>query len=128
MQSHEGRLQTAFRIFNFAKMLTHSSAAYSPTLTQSTQSRLLYCIAGKLRRDGFFKKNSQIINISLPLNRKGLHSSVVPINLSSVESRLHQNNMQKVKWGKRKIKHSDNRISYTNVFKRPRKKILNNIG
>ena len=30
--SHKGRLQSGFRIFELAKLLSHSSAAYSPTL------------------------------------------------------------------------------------------------
>lgn len=39
-QSHKGRLQSAFRIFEITKLLTHSSAAYSPRLTQLRQQRL----------------------------------------------------------------------------------------
>ena len=31
-QSHKGRLQSGFRIFELAKLLSHSSAAYSPIL------------------------------------------------------------------------------------------------
>ena len=53
-QTHEDRLQTGLRVFLFAKLLTHSSAAYSPTLKQCSQQRLLSIIAGKLRPAQFF--------------------------------------------------------------------------
>ena len=53
-QSHEDRLQIGFRIFMFTKLLTHSSAAYSPTLRQIRQHRLLSVLAGKLRTAHFF--------------------------------------------------------------------------
>jgi len=45
-QSHRGRLQIGFRIFELAKLLTYSSAAYSPTLTQISHQRLLSILAG----------------------------------------------------------------------------------
>ena len=48
-QSHRGRLQNGLRIFELAKLLTHSSAAYSPTLVQTT----VFMMAGKLRKSGF---------------------------------------------------------------------------
>ena len=126
VQSHEGRLQTAIRIFSFAKILTHSSASYSPTLSQCTQSRLLYNIAGKLRRDGFFPKGILSTDTSLRINREGLHSSVLPVNLSSVHARSYQNNMQKAMWAKRKKKPRNEHKSNTDIFRRPRKKMPKN--
>ena len=51
---HKDRLIIGLRIFSFAKLLTHSSATYSPTMIQQTQQRLLFTIAGKLRSSKFF--------------------------------------------------------------------------
>ena len=53
-QTHKDRLLIGLRIFSFAKLLTHTSATYSPTLIQQTQQRLLFTIAGKLRSSKFF--------------------------------------------------------------------------
>ena len=40
------------RVFVFCKLVTHSSACYSPTLTQTTQSRLIHLIASEIRYNG----------------------------------------------------------------------------
>ena len=53
-QIHRDRLQRGFRIFELSKLLTHSSAAYSPTITQTSQQKLLFLIASKLRTDVIF--------------------------------------------------------------------------
>ena len=53
-QTHKGRLQDVFRIFEMAKLLIHSSAAYSPTLTQFGQQKLLSLIARPIRHNRFF--------------------------------------------------------------------------
>ena len=53
-QIHSDRLQRGFRIFELSKLLTHSSAAYSPTTTQTSQQKLLFLLASKLRKAGIF--------------------------------------------------------------------------
>ena len=67
-QIHEDRLLTGLSIFLFCKLLTHSSAAYSPTLTQNSQQRLLYIIAGKLRTSNFFYYHPTSLHIHCLLN------------------------------------------------------------
>ena len=47
--SHITRLYTCIRVFVFCKLVTHSSACYSPTLIQTTQSRLIHLIASEIR-------------------------------------------------------------------------------
>ena len=54
IMSHQDRLQNGFRIFILAQLLAHFSASEFPTLTQTSQSRLLSVMAGKLRVNGFF--------------------------------------------------------------------------
>ena len=67
-QIHEDRLQIGLRIFLFCKLLTHSSAAYNPTLTQFSQQKLLYIIAGKLRCNNFFPLSSDITTHTSPID------------------------------------------------------------
>ena len=73
-QSHRGRLQIGLRVFELAKLLTHSSAAYSPTLIQTSQQRLLSILSGKMRQTSFLTSNSardsSIVRESLQLCRQ----------------------------------------------------------
>ena len=52
--AHIGRVKTGLAVFALAKLLTHSSANFTPTLTQVTQQRLLSQIAGQMRKVNFF--------------------------------------------------------------------------
>ena len=49
MMAHVDRMNNGISLFVMAKLLTHSSASYSPTLTQTSQRRLLCRIAGQIR-------------------------------------------------------------------------------
>ena len=117
--SHAGRLQSGFRIFLFAKLLTHSSAAYSPTLTQKSQSRLLSIIAGQIRQTRFFSTNLET-SVNLPQTRKTLHAPVLPINNVSRETRFNKRKSQDLMWKKSDIRPSKRSPSQTNIFRRPR--------
>ena len=66
-QTHKGRLQDVFRIFEMAKLLTHSSAAYSPTLTQFGQQKLLSLIARPIRHNRFFTPGKRGLQRSINL-------------------------------------------------------------
>ena len=84
-QSHKGRLQNGFRIFEFVKLLTHASAAYSPTLTQRRQCNLLSLISGRMRQIRFFPSlitNLHIFQNQLPLSRVSLQASYLQTNTS----------------------------------------------
>ena len=117
--SHAGRLQSGFRIFLFAKLLTHSSAAYSPTLTQKSQSRLLSIIAGQIRQTRFFSTNLET-SVNLPQTRKTLHAPVLPINKFTRETRFNKRKSQDLMWKKSDIRPSNRSPSQTNIFRRPR--------
>ena len=121
--SHRGRFENGIRIFLLFKLLTHSSAAYYPTLTQSTQSRLLSIIAGKIRHAGFFSPpNNPLIpwDSSIP-TRKDIHRSSVFINDHNTAMRTDKRRQESIMWKKRKIKPHLHFPNNTNIFKRPRK-------
>ena len=104
-QSHRGRLQNGLRIFELAKLLTHSSAAYSPTLVQTTQQRLLFMMAGKLRKSGFFSfpspcKINSADNVSQ--KKKSLNTTYREYDTSSAQARKIRVKANKQNWGKRK--------------------------
>ena len=127
-QIHRDRLQRGFRIFELSKLLTHSSAAYSPTITQLSQQRLLFTIASKFRRDGIFSTYYTRFgesNLSRPLEQKEsldfayykqTNSSL--ILTKKANQRLNKQNRNNRR--KRGIKRSP---TSTNIFKRPRIKI-----
>ena len=121
MKAHIGRINTGLKIFVLTKLLTHSSAAYSPTLTQVSQSRLLSQIAGKFREISFFP----------PTNQSGAYDRSISNNLD--HARVVQNDEITGKrqrdliknsemWTKRKLMRRPIRSNNTNVFKRARTK------
>ena len=122
-QIHEDRLQIGLRVFLFSKLLTHSSAAYTPTLTQFSQQKLLYIIAGKLRYNNFLPVPSDITPHTSPidLSRNQLQRAFVNEDASfsmirHIErERCNRNWKKTVK--KNRISHDNN----TNIFKRRRK-------
>ena len=122
-QCHRGRLQTAFRIFELAKLLTHSSAAYSPTLIQTSQRRLLSLIAGKLRDEGFFPAPplyQRGSSVQPCLARDSLQTVLVATDNSSALSRKCKSQANKLNWQKQKKPKRCKEGSTTNIFKRPR--------
>ena len=102
-QTHKGRLLDVFRIFVMAKLLTHSSAAYSPTLTQFGQQKLLSLIAGRIRHNRFFPPVQSVHAIFLiPTNRAlgTLQTHCVIEMPSSNLSRKNNRDENKQNWDK----------------------------
>ena len=124
-QTHKGRLQDVFRIFELAKLLTHSSAGYSPTLTQFGQQKLLSLIAGRLRRNGFFPPvhsahETSLIPTNVALNT--LHTPFILETSFSSFSRKNTRDENKQNWKKREKRMRSREPSSTNIFRRVRKK------
>ena len=89
-QCHLDRLQTGFRLFVFTKLLTHSSAAYSPTLQQKSQQQLISIIAGKLLSIPFFSPAPvRPVQNGLPrtITRNRLHETPIKDQISSTNAR-----------------------------------------
>ena len=115
--SHVTRLQICIKIFVFSKMITHSSACYSPTLIQNSQKRLLNLIAGNIRHNGFFH-----VQISPPDNKFQINSNTpyLPVNTNVADKRLKKRKIQKPMWSNvKKIPRITPR-QHTNIFKQPR--------
>lgn len=122
-QSHEYRLRNAFRIFELAKLLTHSSAAYSPTLIQTRQQKLLAHIAGHIRKVSFFPPvlpDPTATLLSLPLQRSSLHMFPLKQNISYSLERKKKREENKRKWVKNNKTSKRGKASSTDIFKRPR--------
>ena len=122
-QTHEDRLQTGLRVFLFAKLLTHSSAAYSPTLKQCSQQRLLSIIAGKLRSAQFFSQSPVLPTntLSMALTRNDLQATPVDEDPTFSETRSRERVRNSLKWKKLDKKNKKPHGSATNIFKRRRK-------
>ena len=123
-QSHEDRLQLGLRIFIFTKLLTHSSAAYSPTLRQIRQHRLLSVLAGKLRTAHFFIQPEENISQGTSPLAEGralirLPNTSVDERTSSVRQSSRENRSDN--WKKMTRTNREPRFSTTDVFKRRRK-------
>ena len=99
---HEQRFQNGLYIFLLAKLLTHSSAAYYPSLSQTTQSRLMTTIAVNIRLVGFFQQpNNQIaLRDSTAQTRSALHRHYVPNNVCNTTSRKAKRKRENVMWKK----------------------------
>ena len=118
--SHRTRLLTCIRVFVFLKLITHSSAAYSPTLIQNSQSRLIHSIAGKIQHNGFFPAPDytfQIENITCGGN---INKPTVFLNPDVVNKRLTKRKLQKRQWSIENKVPRITRSNTTNVFRRPR--------
>ena len=118
--SHRTRLLTCIRVFVFLKLIAHSSAAYSPTLTQNSQSRLVHSIAGKIRHNGFFPSpvhSAQIDNINClgDINKPKVFLNPDVANKRSAKRRV-QKHLWSIEKKKPRVAHSSN----TNIFKRSR--------
>ena len=118
-QSHRGRLQIGFRVFELAKLLTHSSTAYSPTLTQTSQQRLLSILAGKMRQTSFLTSNSAR---DPSIVRESLQTASGVMDESAVLSRDNRRLTNSSYWKKRKKPERNRGYSSTDIFKRPRLK------
>ena len=125
-QAHIPRLQNGLRIFELTKLLTHASAAYSPTLCQSSQQRLLNVIASDIRETGFFPP---LLNHLMPptatsnLKRNDLQTALVQPSATSVLRRKQIRLENKRNWTKKDKQLKQGTPSSTNVFKRRRKNI-----
>ena len=120
--SHEQRIQTGFRIFVFAKMITHSSASYFSTLVQLSQSRLLHSIASKLRVVRFFPTpgHPAISIVPTPSSRMIINKPSILKDTDLTISRLSKRKRQLSKWKTRDASTRTRRHSSTDVFRRPR--------
>ena len=126
-QMHIDRLQIGLLIFVFRKLLTHSSAAYYPTLCQKTQQRLLSVMAGKLRSMKFFRFPRSTTSSSSngfflsPSTRVQLHSAPIASNSSLAQNRRKRKSLTNLNWKKTKKEFLRKKSSDTDVFKRSRK-------
>ena len=116
MQAHIGRLSTGLSIFVLAKLLTHSSAAYSPTLTQASQSRLLCQIEGKIRVMSFFPPVTKPADLDGSISEKLDYPRVV-VNGEITKSRKEEQTKESKMWTKRNLKRHHTRPNDTNIFK-----------
>ena len=122
-QTHIGRLRCSFRIFEMVKLLTHSSASYYPTLTQTRQRRLLFSIAGRIRKEGFFPSGmNHLEGNSLHTNfkRDYLHTAVVGSDSSTAMLRKLERKHNRVMLRKDNRKRRMPDENTTDVFKRRR--------
>ena len=122
-QSHRGRLLNGFRIFVMAKLLTHSSAAYSPTLNQTRQRRLLSLIAAQMTQVRFYPMPNAPQNISENTEFKKeekLHTVQRQIDTPCAVARKKRRQTDKQNWGKRNLSACSDKSSSTDIFKRPR--------
>ena len=120
--AHIDRVYNGLRIFMFAKLLTHSSASYFPTLIQCSQSRLLSIIAGNLRVQGFFPTQN-ITNLSIPLptgTRNDLHVSHILTDAGTAATRAYKRKLETAMWNKRNTEPRPSVRSETDIFRRPR--------
>ena len=127
-QIHSDRLQRGFRIFELSKLLTHSSAAYSPTITQTSQQKLLFLLASKLRKAGIFSSYyTRVGDTTVPLSPDLSGNLDVAYyrktNSSLNTTRILNQQLNKRNWEHRRKRERIKRPTPTNVFKRPRKKI-----
>ena len=118
-QSHRGRLQIGLRVFELAKLLTHSSAAYSLTLIQTSQQRLLSILSGKMRQTSFLTSNSAR---DPSIVRESLQTASGVMDESAVLSRDNRRLTNSSYWKKRKKLERNRGYSSTDIFKRPRLK------
>ena len=124
-QAHKDRLQNAFRIFELAKLLSHASSAYTPTLTQFRQRKILFFIAGRLRHEGFFPEilsTAEVPFNSSVFDNDPLQSAYVQTNTSSTLARKTKRRLAKQKWDECEKKSRCAKSSTTDIFRRARKK------
>ena len=121
IKAHFGRINTGLKTFVLAKLLTHSSAAYSPTLTQVSQSRLLSQIAGKIRKMSFFPPSNEPAAFDKSIFDHLDHPRVVQ---NDEVTRKRQRDLIKDRemWTKGKVVRRPIRSNNTNVFRRARTK------
>ena len=120
--AHIGRLTTGLSIFVLAKLLTHSSANFSPTLTQTSQSRLLSQIAGKIRVMNFFPPPSDYTAREGSVLSSNLHSQHAILSVEATTKRKHDRSKDHDMWVKRQKMKKSTRSNDNNVFKRVRAK------
>ena len=121
--SHEGRLQNGFRIFEFAKLLTHSSAAYPPTTTKTSQSGLLAIKAGQMRQTGSFPVVPTGLTspgVRWSQTRTDLHTPALFVNNVSSDKRLKKRKILETMWKKHVVKKPTRATIRTDIFRRPR--------
>ena len=119
-QAHVDRINIGVSIFLMAKLLTHSSATYSPTLTQTSQQTLLSQIAGEIRVMNFFPKPVHDALVTNSVGSGTLHNPRVLPNIETAQLRRLKREEERMKWAKRNLSTRSNRTSNTNIFKRPR--------
>ena len=118
--SHTTRFLICIQIFVFLKLITHSSAAYYPTLVQTTQARLIHLIAGDIQHNGFFPQPIRSVQSDNHKCLVDIQRPYVVLESGVAEQRLVKRKVQQHMWS---IENQDSRaknINTTNIFKRPR--------
>ena len=102
------------------KLLAHSSACYSPTLIQTSQSRLIHTIASEIRHKGLFPEprlSAHKGNTSLFGN---IHKAPIKLVQDVAIKRSLKRKSQKILWTKVNIIAHVPQQHNTNIFKRHR--------
>ena len=118
--SHFTRFYICTRIFVFMKLLVHSSACYSPTLIQTSQSRLIHTIASEIRHKGLFpepRRSAHKGNTNLCGN---IHKAPIKLVQHVAIKRSLKRKSQKILWAKENTIARVPQQHSTNIFKRPR--------
>ena len=118
--SHVTRIQISIRVFVIAKILSHSSACYSPTLVQKTQLRLINSIAGEIRHMVFFKEPLHPVPESIRSGLADIISPVVLLDPSVSKERSNKRKLEKAMWSKEKKIARVKVLNKTNIFRLPR--------
>ena len=117
MMAHVDRVRNGIAVFVMAKLLTHSSASWSPTLTQISQRRLLVRIAGHIRVSNFFPFTSQGLQSTSTRGKGDLQTPRVRYNVQSAAVREKKRQTEKKQWEKDSTRRHPNRVNNTNIFK-----------
>ena len=119
--SHVTRIQIlSIRVFVIVKVLSHSSACYSPTLVQTTQLRLINSIASEIRHRGFFKAPVRPAPVCIRRGFVDIRSPVVFVDPSVSKERSNKRQLEKAMWSKREKIARVKVLHMTNIFRRPR--------
>ena len=120
MMAHVDRIHNGISLFVMAKLLTHSSASYSPTLTQASQRRLLCRLAGQIRVMNFFPTPSETIDLSDTRRSGILRKPRVRQSTEASAMRREKRKTENNQWKKRNHVIRSKRLNETNIFKRRR--------
>ena len=118
--SHLTRFYICIRIFLFLKLVTHSSACYSPTLIQTSQARLIHTIAGDIRQNGLFPVPLRTAPFNTNNRSGNINTPHVKLAPDVAKKRSSKRKLQSIMWSKKNIVARDKQLHKTNIFRRPR--------